>query len=96
MFCGVMSRVLAANGLVHSDNPELYRKILEETPSVPRDRGDLRTPQNWSTCWVNRGSRSMNELRFKMGLAYELDASELNPPEEPIYQGLGQTVFERE
>ena len=87
MFCGVLSRVLAANDLIHSDNPEAYRKVLEETPSVPRDKGDLRTPQNWSTCYMNRGSRGMNELRHRMGMDYEMDPSEFKKPKPPTYQG---------
>ena len=54
MFCGVMLRVLAANGLVHSKHADVYRRLLEETPPVekpgPRtpDVGQVVTPQSWS------------------------------------------------
>ncbi|MBX3459429.1 MAG: hypothetical protein KF696_05580 [Planctomycetes bacterium] len=36
MFTGAMSRVLAANGLLHAKNPEQYRRFFEETPFVER------------------------------------------------------------
>jgi hypothetical protein len=71
MFCGVMSRVLAANGLVHSENPEAYRKILEETPPVEDQQPH--TPESWATCWSNRGARTINELRYWTGLSYEAE-----------------------
>lgn len=71
MFCGVLRRVLAANGLIHSDNPEVYRRLLEETPPVPNtdDQGahsPIRMPQNWSKAWTNRGAESMQELRTRL------------------------------
>jgi hypothetical protein len=71
MFCGVMRRVLAANGLIHAREPDVYRKLLEETPCVVAEEDELphsprRMPQNWSSCWINRGARSMRELYSRM------------------------------
>lgn len=37
MFCGVMLRVLAANNLIHAKDPDVYRRLLQETPSVIQD-----------------------------------------------------------
>ena len=73
MFVGVMRRVLAANGLIHSDNPEQYRKLLEETDPVVPEIEDIneridwwKTPENWSTSWSNRGARTLEDLRQRL------------------------------
>lgn len=75
MFCGVMQRVLAANGLIHSKNADVYRRLLEETPPVEWPEGmetvqervkKLKTPENWSRCWINRGARTMDELKERL------------------------------
>jgi hypothetical protein len=73
MFCGVMNRVLAANGLVYSNDPEQYRKLLDETdPVIPkiRDIGERidwwSTPQNWSTLWLNRGAPNLEVLKQRL------------------------------
>jgi hypothetical protein len=75
MFCGVMQRVLAANGLIHSKNADVYRRLLEETPPVEWPEGmetvqervqKLKTPENWSRCWINRGAETMDELKERL------------------------------
>ncbi|MEZ5993327.1 MAG: hypothetical protein R3E76_13395 [Planctomycetota bacterium] len=75
MFCSVMQRVLAANGLIHSSHPEIYRRLLEETPPVDWPEGildtgerieKLKTPENWSRCWSNRGARTLTELKERL------------------------------
>jgi len=63
MFCGVLRRVLAANGLIHSEHAEIYRKLLDETPPV---ENEARPPNNWSKCWMNRGAESMDALRERI------------------------------
>ncbi|MBK8205871.1 MAG: hypothetical protein IPK87_03635 [Planctomycetes bacterium] len=73
MFCGVMRRVLAANGLIHAKNPDVYRRLLEETPFVKAEedegvRGKLKLPHNWSSLWTNRGAQSMQELYERMSV----------------------------
>lgn len=67
-FCGVMQRVLAANGLIHSRNAETYRKLLDETPPVEQ-KDDIderiqkaRTPANMAMCARNQGAETMAEL----------------------------------
>lgn len=71
MFCGVMRRVLAANGLIHTKDPDVYRRLLEETPYVRAEEdegphGKLKLPRNWSNIWTNRGARNMQELYDRM------------------------------
>ena len=71
MFCGVLRRVLAANGLIHSQDPDVYRRLLEETPPVEGDddegpHGPRKMPRNWSKVWNNRGSPSMEDLRQRL------------------------------
>jgi hypothetical protein len=66
MFCGVMRRVLAANGLIHPENPDDYRHFLEETPYVRADEdegpGELpKMPQGWASCYRLRTIQSMQE-----------------------------------
>ena len=67
-FCGIMQRVLAANGLIHSRNAETYRKLLDETPPVEQ-KDDIderiqkaRTPANMAMCARNQGAETMAEL----------------------------------
>lgn len=69
MFCGLLRKVLAANGLIHAKDPEQYRRLLEETEPVEPEIKDTqerikwwKTPENWSTLWLNRGARDMPEL----------------------------------
>lgn len=68
MFCGVMQKVLAANGLIHAKNPDVYRRLLEETPPVESDGFDVagKLPQNWARCWTNRGASTMAELHARL------------------------------
>ncbi|MCB9894853.1 MAG: hypothetical protein H6839_10410 [Planctomycetes bacterium] len=67
-FCGVMQRVLAANGLIHSDNPEVYRKLLDETPpvkipgTIDERVKQAQTPEHLGLCARNRGPRTFDEL----------------------------------
>ncbi|MCC6574012.1 MAG: hypothetical protein IT462_09485, partial [Planctomycetes bacterium] len=42
MFCGVMTRVLAANGLIHAKHADVYRRLMEETPGVERPGAESR------------------------------------------------------
>jgi hypothetical protein len=82
-FCGIMRRVLAANGLIHSRHADVYRKLLDETPAVEiegeiEDRIKMtRTPINPARCWENRGAENMTELDKR--LWHEVD----NPPHPP-------------
>ena len=82
-FCGVMRRVLAANGLIHSEHADVYRKLLDETPPVEIE-GELhervqnaKTPKNPARCWENRGASDMKELRER----YYNEVT--NPPHPP-------------
>jgi hypothetical protein len=70
MFCGVMRRILAANGLLTVDDPDVYRRLLTETPYVraAEDEGPNeppRMPPGWGRCERVRSVTSMQEL---MGL----------------------------
>ena len=69
-FCGIMRRVLAANGLIHSENAETYRKLLDETPPVegePRDRAkQARSPENIAQAHGNRGVGTLAELAERL------------------------------
>jgi hypothetical protein len=67
MFCGVMRRVLAANGLLTVDDPEVYRRLLAETPYVEaaEDEGPNdppRMPAGWARCFELRTVESMAAL----------------------------------
>lgn len=72
MFCGIMKKVLAANGLIHSKHADTYRRLLDETPPVEvkgsvQDRKDWwNTPENWSTCWTNRGALNLKILKQRL------------------------------
>ncbi|MCB9893518.1 MAG: hypothetical protein H6839_03615 [Planctomycetes bacterium] len=73
-FCGIMRRVLAANGLIHSKHAEIYRKLLDETPPVEtEDDIDERIrqahmPANPALCARNQSVKSMYELAKKLNL----------------------------
>jgi len=67
MFCGVLRRVLAANGLIHAKNPDVYRRLLEETPYVFAEEdegpyGKLKMPQGWPRIERLRTVTTMTEL----------------------------------
>jgi len=71
-FCGLLNRVLAANGLIYARNAETYRKLLDETPPVhlegtvyerARQAKEARTPNNISRCKINQGAYTMSELQ---------------------------------
>lgn len=62
-FCGVLRRVLAANGLIHSEHAETYRKLLDETPPP---EGETQTPANDALCHTNRGAGTMAELARRL------------------------------
>jgi hypothetical protein len=66
LFCNLLQKVLAANGLIHAKNPDTYRRLLEETPPVESDDfqgpNPGRMPYNWARCWTNRGATTMQEL----------------------------------
>jgi hypothetical protein len=73
MFCGTMRRVLAANGLLHADQPDQYRKLLEETeypdPKIKNIDERIKwwkTPQNWSTLWRFRGADNLEVLKQRL------------------------------
>jgi len=71
-FCGVLRRVLAANGLIHSEHADIYRKLLDETPPVELhgsvyDRvKESRTPHNISHCHRNRGAATLSDLKKRL------------------------------
>ena len=54
MFCGIMNRVLAAHGLVPSGHAALYRKLLEETPSISLKAADAGPPKSWGLAYRAR------------------------------------------
>ena len=73
MFCGIMKRVLAANGLIYAEHADTYRKLLDDAEPVVEPIGDIderiswwNTPENWSTCWTNRGALNMDVLRQRL------------------------------
>ena len=71
MFCGVMRRILAANGLLHSQHASIYRRLLDETPPVDFDgtideRIERIVPKNWGKCWRNRGANDMCHLKLRL------------------------------
>lgn len=80
MFIGLMRRILAANGLIHSKHASVYRRLMEETP-LPEN--DARPPQNWSQCWVNRGACTMDELRARIKEEEDLEKLNKPPPRTP-------------
>ncbi|MCB9935623.1 MAG: hypothetical protein H6840_08005 [Planctomycetes bacterium] len=83
-FCGIMRRVLAANGLIHSKHADVYRRLLDETPPVEiegevQDRVKMaKTPHNPARCWENRGAENMDALRER--LYHEVDHPPYPPP----------------
>jgi hypothetical protein len=71
-FCGIMTRVLAANGLIHAKHADVYRKLLDETPPVEL-KGTLderikesKTPHNIAQCKSNQGAYTMSELKARL------------------------------
>jgi hypothetical protein len=71
-FCGVLRRVLAANGLIHARYADTYRKLLDETPPVELDghvkerTQETRTPHNVAQCKWNQGAYTMSELKTRL------------------------------
>jgi hypothetical protein len=71
-FCGVLTRVLAANGLIHSKNAETYRKLLDDTPPVEAAEtiGErvqkAKAPLNPSQCHSNRGASTLDDLKERL------------------------------
>jgi hypothetical protein len=71
-FCGIMTRVLAANGLIHSKYADVYRKLLDETPPVNFEGTiderikESRTPHNIAQCKWNQGAYTMSELKHRL------------------------------
>jgi len=47
MFCGILNRVMAAHGLIPSGNAAVYRKLLEDTPSISPKAADAGPPKSW-------------------------------------------------
>jgi hypothetical protein len=70
LFCNLMQKVLAANGLIHAKDPDVYRRLLEDTPEVESDgfkfQNPGKMPYNWARCWVNRGAATMAELKARL------------------------------
>ena len=64
MFCGIMQRVLAANGLIHSEHAEVYRKLLEETPAPIEPQ--TKTPQRIARTHMTRGCPTMADLKRRL------------------------------
>ena len=71
-FCGLLRRVLAANGLIHGKHADTYRKLLDETPPVAfegtlQDRiKESKTPINPARCKQNQGATTMSELKTRL------------------------------
>jgi hypothetical protein len=71
-FCGIMTRILAANGLIHAKHADVYRRLLDETPPVELkgtidDRiKESRTPHNMARCKINQGAYTMSELKTRL------------------------------
>jgi hypothetical protein len=71
-FCGVLRRVLAANGLIHSEHADTYRKLLDETPpvelpgTIKQRVQESRTPINPARSASSQGAASMDELKFRL------------------------------
>lgn len=71
-FCGILQRVLAANGLIHSKNADVYRRLLDETPPVEQE-GTVHTriknsqsPNNIALCERSQGAKNMSELQTRL------------------------------
>jgi hypothetical protein len=66
-FCALLQRILAANGLIHSANAEVYRRLLEETPPVTQE--ELRTPRGIGRAGRVQSVPTINDLadRLKNG-----------------------------
>ncbi len=62
MFVGVLRRVLAANGLIHSPHAQVYRKLLEDTPYPHNESLEQEPPKIWSTVHSYQVPRNMDEL----------------------------------
>ncbi|HEX2882435.1 MAG TPA: hypothetical protein VHO25_23100, partial [Polyangiaceae bacterium] len=62
MFCGILNRVLAAHGLVPSGNAAVYRKLLEDTPSISLKAKDAGPPKSWGLAYRTREIRHMEDL----------------------------------
>jgi hypothetical protein len=62
MFCGVLNRVLAAHGLVPSGHAALYRKLLEETPSISPAAADAGPPKSWGLGYRVREHRHFQTM----------------------------------
>ena len=71
-FCGLLTRVLAANGLIHAKHADAYRKLLEETPPVEpegslQDRiKEAKTPANHAQTKRSQGARTLSELEARL------------------------------
>jgi len=67
-FCGVLRRVLAANGLIHSKHADVYRKLLDETPPVEFERDpekrlrQSRIPKNLARGFRLQSAETLEDL----------------------------------
>jgi hypothetical protein len=73
MFCGLLKKVLAANGLMYAEHADTYRRLLDETPVADPHPADFderkkwwETPKNWAKAYSNRGASNMEELRKRL------------------------------
>ena len=62
IFTGLLSRVLAANGLIGAKNAAVYRRLLEETPPVERAEGEAEPPKGIAQCHENQPVKALDEL----------------------------------
>lgn len=72
IFCGLFQRILAANGLMHSDNPECYRRIIDETPPITplskdcyreaKSHKAIRPPKSMGYMYRAREWKDFNEI----------------------------------
>ncbi len=61
-FCGLLTRVLAAHGLMPSGNAAVYRKLLDETDPISPACADAGAPKSYGLCFRNREYKSMQHM----------------------------------
>jgi hypothetical protein len=62
MFCGILNRVMAAHGLIPSGNAAVYRKLLEDTPSISPKAADAGPPKSWGLGYRVREHRHFQTM----------------------------------
>ena len=62
MFSGILNRVLSAHGLMPAGNPQIYRKLLEDTPSIFPQSNDCGPPKSWGLAYRVREFRHFQQM----------------------------------